>query len=58
MKCLVFKRNYFNKFSKYRFIKNIKYKIKNEDINYYYTIKQVKLPKYLQNDLYNVIEIY
>ena len=58
MKCLVFKRNYFNKFSKYRFIKNIKYKIKNKDINYYYTIKQVKLPKYLQNDLYNVIEIY
>lgn len=52
---LVFKRNYTGR-NNYKFIKNVKYLIKEESINSYHTIKNTKISKKLEDKVYNVFE--
>lgn len=51
---VIFKRYYRNKQTNYKFIPKVKYLIKGEDSKYYFTIKNVKLSKKAEFELYEV----
>jgi len=53
IKCLVFNRRYFDINTKTVLHKNVKYRIKDENYRNYITIKKIKIPKFLENKLYN-----
>lgn len=51
---ITFNRIHKSIFANYKFYPNVKYRLKDENSNYYFTIKDVRLPKTLENDLYEV----
>ena len=51
---VTFKKYYKSNYTNYKFIPNVKYRLKGEDSKYYFTIKDVKLPKRAQFKLYEV----
>ena len=51
---IIFKKRYKSDYAKYEFIPNVKYVLKGEDFRYYFTIKNVRLPKKFQSNLYEV----
>lgn len=51
---ILFNRIHKSIFANYKFYPNVKYKIKNEDSKYYFTIKNVRLSKTLENSLYTI----
>ena len=53
---IVFNRPHKSIFANYKFYKNVKYRLKDEDSKYYFTIKNVKLPKKLEYDLYQTYD--
>lgn len=55
-KCLYFIKTVYNYKNRYRFYKGVKYKIKNIDEKYYYTIKNTKFSKSHENKMFKVIE--
>lgn len=54
--CLYFIKTFYNYKSKCRFYKGVKYKIKNIDEDYYYTIKNTKFSKSYENKVFKVVE--
>jgi len=52
---ILFKKNYKSIYANYKFLKNVKYMLKGENEKYYFTIKDVRLPKTLEYDVYEVI---
>ena len=57
MLCVLFLKGYYSGNKHYRFYPGVKYKIKCIDNDYYYTVKNVRLPKRLQNRVYKVLNI-
>lgn len=53
---VTFNRVYKSDFAKYKFYPNVKYRLKDENDEYYFTIKDVRLPKNLEYDLFVINE--
>lgn len=51
---IMFNRVHKSIFANYKFYPNVKYKVKSENSKYYFTIKNVRLPKRLEHDLYTI----
>jgi hypothetical protein len=49
---ITFNRVYKSDYANYKFFPNVKYALKNENSKYYFTIKDVRLSKKLEFDLY------
>ena len=48
---ITFNHYYRSKYANYKFIPRVKYMLKGEDSKYYFTIKDVRLPKESEFDL-------
>lgn len=51
---VTFKKIYKSIFAQYKFYPQVKYKVKGENNEYYFTIKNVKLSKKLEHRLYEI----
>ncbi len=51
---ITFNHYYRSKYANYKFIPRVKYMLKGEDSKYYFTIKDVRLPKESEFDLYEI----
>ena len=50
---ITFNKSYKSIFANYKFYPNVKYRLKDENSKYYFTIKNVRLSKKLEHKLYN-----
>ena len=57
IKYIVFNRSYRSIFANYTFHPGVKYIIKQETPTFYYTIKNVRIKKVLNGNLYNIFSI-
>lgn len=55
--CLLFLKSYYSKSRKYKLFAGVKYRIKDSDTKYYYTIKNIRIPKTLENKVFNVLSL-